>query len=115
MADNKRDYYEVLGVSKSAGEDEIKKAYRSLAKKYHISSSTLSHQFKKITGVSVFEYLVSCRLALAKAQLAKTKMRINEIVEECGFCDNSNFSRTFKKSVGMTPSQFRRTYRREGL
>ena len=35
MADNKRDYYEVLGVQKNAGDDEIKKAYRSLAKKYH--------------------------------------------------------------------------------
>ena len=34
MAD-KRDYYDVLGVSKTATEDEIKKAYRSLAKKYH--------------------------------------------------------------------------------
>ncbi|MCF0174550.1 MAG: molecular chaperone DnaJ [Bacteroidales bacterium] len=35
MAEKKRDYYEVLGVSKTASADEIKKAYRQLAIKYH--------------------------------------------------------------------------------
>ena len=35
MAEQKRDYYEVLGISKGATEDEIKKSFRTLAKKYH--------------------------------------------------------------------------------
>ena len=35
MAEQKRDYYEVLGVDKNADEASIKKAYRGLAKKYH--------------------------------------------------------------------------------
>ena len=83
----------------------------SLAKDYHISVSALSHQFKTITGFSVFEYLYSCRIATAKNLLTKSNLNIGQIVEECGFSDDSNFSRTFKKYVGITPSRFRKSYK----
>ena len=35
MAEQKRDFYEVLGVTKSASDDEIKRAYKKMARKYH--------------------------------------------------------------------------------
>lgn len=47
---NKRDYYEILGLSKSASKDEIKSAYRKLAKKYHPDNKETGNEksFKEV-------------------------------------------------------------------
>lgn len=83
----------------------------TLARQYTVSPSSLSHQFKKLTGASVMGYLLSCRMANAKQLLCATDDSIAQIVEKCGFSDSSNFSRTFKKLWGCSPSDFRKKYR----
>jgi AraC-like DNA-binding protein len=84
-----------------------------LAKRYNLSISSLSHRFRAATGSSLMEYLQSCRMANAKQMLAETDSSISEIVENCGFSDNSNFSRTFKNLNGLSPSDFRKKYKAE--
>jgi AraC-like DNA-binding protein len=83
----------------------------ALAKEFSVSISSLCHRFKKTTGFSVMDYLLSCRIAAAKKLLAKTNLPVGEIVEKCGFTDSSNFSRTFKKLTGISPTNFREKYK----
>ena len=82
----------------------------SLSEEYGFSISHLSHLFKRITGNSVMGYLQSCRMAAAKKYLAETDLEVSTIVEKCGFSDASNFSRSFKRVTGSTPTQFRQQF-----
>ena len=106
-------YDDVVAGIKRQFENEYHKQFTLavLAKQHNLSISSLSHRFQAATGVSVMEYLQSCRMANAKQMLAETDCSIGEIVEKCGFSDNSNFGRTFKKRTGFSPSDFRKKYK----
>ena len=79
-----------------------------IAEENFVSNSYLSHVFKEITGISCMRYLLQCRVNHAKNLLAETDLSIGAIVGMCGFSDESNFGRTFRRETGLTPSAFRR-------
>ncbi len=81
----------------------------SLANEYHLSPYYLSHLFKKVTGYPIMQYLIKCRLSLARKLLTDTNMSITDIVYNTGFSDSSNFSRLFKREMNVTPLQYRRS------
>ncbi len=63
--------------------------------------------FKKETGLTPHQYLLSTRISAAKYNLSTTQMSISEIAGSCGFDDDSAFCYAFKKFEGMTPGEFR--------
>jgi two-component system response regulator YesN len=65
--------------------------------------------FKKETGLSVSDYILTQRIKLAKELLAKTDTTISNIALAVGFCNFSYFSTLFKKEVSMTPQEYRKT------
>ncbi len=67
----------------------------------------LCKQFKSETGLTVFGYIRSCRIALAKQKLENSDSPIYEIVSECGFSDLSYFDAVFRRFEGVTPTEYR--------
>ena len=83
-----------------------------LASTHHISRYYLAHIFREVTGYSLKEYLMLCRISYACQQLAECDKAVGEIAEASGFHDMSNFSRSFKEIIGISPSEFRKRTRR---
>lgn len=74
---------------------------------FNISPYYMSKLFKKKTGTNFVEYVSSRKIDLSKEMLTHTNMRILNIALELGFNEPNYFSKVFKKSVGLTPTDYR--------
>lgn len=78
---------------------------------FHVNPSYLSALFKQEMGKSFTEYLTLLRLREAKKLLRETDLNLTDIAYQCGFSDQSYFSKVFRKSEGLSPKQYRKQKR----
>ena len=71
-----------------------------------MTNQSLRRKILAITGQTGGKYLLTIRIKYAKELLAKGKYAIGQVVMKCGYDDANNFSRTFKREVGMKPSEY---------
>ena len=78
-----------------------------VARGAHVSASYLGAKFRREVGVSFTEYLVRHRLNLAAERLARTDEKILCIASAVGYRDYAQFSKMFKKVIGLSPLAYR--------
>lgn len=72
------------------------------------SPAYLGKQFKRLTGISITDYIRRYRIEKACSELENSDESIEEIAARLGFYDASYFIKSFQSIVGMTPAQYRR-------
>lgn len=81
---------------------------RDLAKQLHLSPSRTGHLVSELFGVPLALLVRRERLQRARTLLASTDFRVKEISFRCGFGDEFQFSRVFRKAEGLPPGRYRR-------
>ena len=81
-----------------------------LAEQFHLNPQYISQLFKSEIGVNFLVYLTNIRMEKAKKLLLSTALSIAKVAEQSGYGDYRVFTKVFKKSEGITPSQYRRDF-----
>ncbi len=81
--------------------------FHQVAEDVHVSYRHFCRLFKRHLGHSPHQYLLVCRMRKAAAQLLSEDRPVKAIARDAGYHDPAQFSKLFKKKIGMSPQQFR--------
>ncbi|MCQ2290449.1 MAG: AraC family transcriptional regulator [Muribaculaceae bacterium] len=84
----------------------------TLSNLVNMTPNALSRFFKQHTNRSISGYINEVRIGQATLLLVDSAMTVVEISYKCGFNSISNFNRTFKSIKGVTPTEFRDSYKK---
>ncbi|HEX3047447.1 MAG TPA: AraC family transcriptional regulator, partial [Bacillota bacterium] len=106
-------YYERVMKSKLFIDSNIgsKLTLENLALQFGTNPNLFMKTFKKVMGVTPFEYIIESRLTQARMLLTTTTLSIEEVASSCGFEDISYFYRLFKQRFEITPALLGEGYR----
>lgn len=79
-----------------------------ISQAFNTNRTTLISEFKKVTTLSPYRYLLQIRMNMATTLLRKTELPIDEICYRTGFNDLGYFSKLFKKELGYSPGEYRK-------
>ena len=80
-----------------------------LARHFRISREHLSRVFREQTGTPLHAYITRARLRLAVNLLLQTRLTSKEVAARCGYAEYSVFYRIFRRRIGLSPDELRRT------
>lgn len=78
-----------------------------LAEEAGVSPSRFAKVVRRVYGVTPSQFITRTRIEAATRLLQRTDATVAEIALECGFSDHSAFSRAFRSSIGLSPTQYR--------
>ncbi len=105
---NKQIYSDIVDYIRRNISENIK--ISDIADAFGYSSKYLSHLFSTVQGTSLKQFILSRKMEMACFYLTDSDRTITEIANAVGFSDMHNFSRTFKRITGLTPTDYRNAY-----
>lgn len=81
---------------------------KALAGLGNVSDSQLFRAFKISIGVTPFQYIARRRVELACTMIRTTAEPLSQVAVACGLCDQAHLCKVFRRTIGMSPSTWRR-------